>query len=258
MIRVGAITSSAMTATGNHPRDFKNGRQMAAWLGLVPKQFSSGGKTCWAGLPSVGGYVPTRATDRRGTLGADLCNANGAPEAHTTAALDDRGAAARTYVWVPGPRMDLSGKLTETPNTCCSQVQHRRSGDDLVKRAENLPAARAVVAPPSAAEQSAQTAAVKQAPIADAIQGSQTTSRRGAPTATGDPVSDIPSRSTHQGDGAAGRSAAERTTRIERAAYFRAQRRGFAPGQEVADWLAAEEEVEQSIAAADSAKGHTS
>lgn len=27
-----------------HPRDFRNGRQMAAWAGLVPRQSSSGGK----------------------------------------------------------------------------------------------------------------------------------------------------------------------------------------------------------------------
>jgi transposase len=45
IIGVGAITSSAVAATVTRARDFKNGRQMAAWLGLVPKQFSSGGKT---------------------------------------------------------------------------------------------------------------------------------------------------------------------------------------------------------------------
>ncbi|MCF6778027.1 transposase, partial [Thiotrichales bacterium 19X7-9] len=28
-----------------NPNDFKNGRHFAAWLGLVPRQFSSGGKT---------------------------------------------------------------------------------------------------------------------------------------------------------------------------------------------------------------------
>jgi Protein of unknown function (DUF2934) len=31
---------------------------------------------------------------------------------------------------------------------------------------------------------------------------------------------------------------------IEQAAYFRAERRGFAPGHEVDDWLAAEQEVD--------------
>jgi hypothetical protein len=35
---------------------------------------------------------------------------------------------------------------------------------------------------------------------------------------------------------------------IERAAYFRAEQRGFAPGQEVEDWLAAERDVELFLA----------
>ena len=41
---VGELTASALLATVAHPRDFKNGRQMAAWAGLVPRQNSSGGK----------------------------------------------------------------------------------------------------------------------------------------------------------------------------------------------------------------------
>jgi transposase len=41
---IGTITSSAIVSTIAHARDFKNGRQMAAWLGLVPCQSSSGGK----------------------------------------------------------------------------------------------------------------------------------------------------------------------------------------------------------------------
>src|SRR3569833_2802039 len=41
----GPLTASAGAATVGNARHFKDGRQMAAWLGLVPKQFSSGGKT---------------------------------------------------------------------------------------------------------------------------------------------------------------------------------------------------------------------
>ena len=35
---------------------------------------------------------------------------------------------------------------------------------------------------------------------------------------------------------------------IAQAAYFRARRRGFAPGHELEDWLAAEAEVEATLA----------
>ena len=42
---IGPITASAVVATVGNGRDFKNGRQFAAWLGLVPGQYSTGGKT---------------------------------------------------------------------------------------------------------------------------------------------------------------------------------------------------------------------
>ena len=38
------ITASATVATVGDPKQFKSGRQFAAWLGLVPQQWSSGGK----------------------------------------------------------------------------------------------------------------------------------------------------------------------------------------------------------------------
>lgn len=41
---IGPITASALVATVGNAGDFRNGRQMAAWAGLVPKQASSGGK----------------------------------------------------------------------------------------------------------------------------------------------------------------------------------------------------------------------
>jgi hypothetical protein len=40
----------------------------------------------------------------------------------------------------------------------------------------------------------------------------------------------------------------DRRVLIARAAYLKAERRGFAPGHELEDWLAAENEVEQRLA----------
>jgi hypothetical protein len=42
-------------------------------------------------------------------------------------------------------------------------------------------------------------------------------------------------------------SASERRSMIERAAYLRAERRHFEAGHEVADWLAAEAEVNERL-----------
>ncbi len=41
---IGPITASALVASITDPQVFKSGRMMAAWIGLVPKQNSSGGK----------------------------------------------------------------------------------------------------------------------------------------------------------------------------------------------------------------------
>ena len=42
---IGETTATALVATIGNGHDFRNGRQLAAWLGLVPGQYSSGGKT---------------------------------------------------------------------------------------------------------------------------------------------------------------------------------------------------------------------
>lgn len=41
---IGPVTASALLAGLGNGHDFKNGRQVAAWIGLVPGQYSSGGK----------------------------------------------------------------------------------------------------------------------------------------------------------------------------------------------------------------------
>ena len=45
VIGIGPLTASAAVATVGDARLFKNGRQLAAWIGTVPKQKSSGSKT---------------------------------------------------------------------------------------------------------------------------------------------------------------------------------------------------------------------
>ena len=41
---VGPVTATAIVATVGGATEFKNGRQFAAWLGMVPRQYSTGGK----------------------------------------------------------------------------------------------------------------------------------------------------------------------------------------------------------------------
>lgn len=41
---IGAVTATALVASMGEPAQFHSGRQFAAWLGLVPRQYTTGGK----------------------------------------------------------------------------------------------------------------------------------------------------------------------------------------------------------------------
>ena len=58
---IGPVTASALVATVGDFRQFKNGAQFGSWLGLVPRQNSSGGKT-------VLGRITKRGDDYLRTL----------------------------------------------------------------------------------------------------------------------------------------------------------------------------------------------
>jgi transposase len=51
---IGPITASALVASIGDAKNFKDGRQLAAWLGLVPKQHSTGGKARLLGISKRG------------------------------------------------------------------------------------------------------------------------------------------------------------------------------------------------------------
>jgi transposase len=52
---IGATTALALVASVGNAREFKNGRQFSAWIGLVPKQFSTGGKARLGHISKQGG-----------------------------------------------------------------------------------------------------------------------------------------------------------------------------------------------------------
>ena len=54
MSGIGPITATAVLALVGNAREFKSGRHLSAWLGLVPGQHSSGGKTVLLGITKHG------------------------------------------------------------------------------------------------------------------------------------------------------------------------------------------------------------
>ena len=51
---IGPLTATALVAAVSDASAFKNGRQFAAWLGLVPRQHSTGGKERLLGISKRG------------------------------------------------------------------------------------------------------------------------------------------------------------------------------------------------------------
>ena len=75
---IGPLLASALVATVANPTAFKSGRNLAAWIGLVPKQNSSGGKDRLGGITKqgdrylrqllvVGASAVVRYAERNGT-----------------------------------------------------------------------------------------------------------------------------------------------------------------------------------------------
>ena len=95
---VGPLLASALVATIADPKAFKSGRNLAAWIGLVPRQNSSGGKERLGGITKQGDrYLrqllvvgalavdPIRATARRASAVARA----------TPGAANDQGRSRR-------------------------------------------------------------------------------------------------------------------------------------------------------------------
>ena len=47
---VGPVVATAIVAAVNDARQFRSGREMAAWIGLVPRQYTTGGKPRLGGI----------------------------------------------------------------------------------------------------------------------------------------------------------------------------------------------------------------
>jgi transposase len=82
---IGPITASALTASITDPQIFKSGRMMSAWIGIVPRQNSTGGKVRMGRISKqgdkylrwllvAGAMTVIRHAKRRGTTDPWLAN----------------------------------------------------------------------------------------------------------------------------------------------------------------------------------------
>jgi transposase len=83
---IGVIGATAIASTVTDPSDFKSGRDFAAWIGLVPRQHSTGGKERLGGISKQG----DRYLRRLLVIGATAVSTR--PAAPAKASLDHEAA----------------------------------------------------------------------------------------------------------------------------------------------------------------------
>ena len=98
---VGVITATALVATIGDGAQFRSGRQLSAWLGLVPRQHSSGGKDRLGGYRSAGMATSGACS----CMVREACCAGAAPSrARVPAGPTSSWRGGRqTWCWSPWP-----------------------------------------------------------------------------------------------------------------------------------------------------------
>ena len=95
---IGLLGATALVAAVGEAQVFRNGRQMAAWLGLVPRQYSSGGKPRLLGISKRGDrYVRTLLVHGARAV-VTAAERYPKPAQQWITALLERRGRARTYV----------------------------------------------------------------------------------------------------------------------------------------------------------------
>jgi transposase len=113
IVGIGEVTATAIVATVGNAREFSSSRQFAAWLGLVPGQYSSGGTTRLGHITKAGDaylrgllVMGARAVLNAAGNKTDSIRHQSLGNKHRAAAWlleSSRGVAAKKHA-SPGPR----------------------------------------------------------------------------------------------------------------------------------------------------------
>src|SRR5206468_13086241 len=140
---IGVIGATAIASTVTDPNDFKSGRDFAAWIGLVPRQHSTGGKERLGGISKQGRSLsPTVARYR--------CNSRctTSPAVSAKASLDHEAAGQETGQARRrcGCQQDGAhrlgdhgqGRILSSAGACCSRLKRLGNGSLRRRRSETI------------------------------------------------------------------------------------------------------------------------
>jgi transposase len=135
IVGIGPITADAAVATVGNACEFKRGRQMAAWLGLVPTQHSSGGHVQLGEISCRGdAYLRTlliqsaRSSLQRAKA---VATEHATPEQRWICSLDGRMPFGKVIVAVANKHARqiwamLAREVDYDPHACLNHPMHQR------------------------------------------------------------------------------------------------------------------------------------
>ena len=122
---VGPITASAIVASVGDAKLFRNGRQFAAWLGLVPRQYSTGGKAVLGRITKRGDvYLRTLLINRARSALITLSRRTDRLSRWAAAFMSDVASSVRAWRWLPRT-LASSGHCWPRVKTSDSNAQPR-------------------------------------------------------------------------------------------------------------------------------------
>jgi len=136
IVGIGPITADAAVATVGNAHEFKQGRQMAAWLGLVPTQHSSGGHARLGEISCRGdAYLRTlliqgaRSSLQRAKA---VATEKATPEQRWIRSLDGRMPFGKVIVAIANKHARqiwamLARDVDYDPHACLHHPMHQRS-----------------------------------------------------------------------------------------------------------------------------------
>jgi hypothetical protein len=133
---IGPKTATTIVAAIGDGSEFKNGRHLAAWVGLVPRQFSSGDRKVLTGIPACPNTV--RFALRADAIGLDLIGEPGWIWAEVP--LDPRqNIAAGRLALITGLRRASSDRTRrgDERNTAQGPVASRATALSVMSNGDN-------------------------------------------------------------------------------------------------------------------------
>jgi len=120
---IGVLNATALVAAVGNAATFARGRDLAAWLGLVPRQMTTGGKPRLMGITKRGNKYLRKLLVHGARAALPSLSASATPLGKWLTSLLERAHKNTVVVALANKLLGLSGR-------CCAEAKHMRGSRD--------------------------------------------------------------------------------------------------------------------------------